>query len=126
MLVKQIHHYSMKCESQQDADRVRAFYAGILGMTISTEWDQGFMLECGATFVEVFTNGTGSRETGTLRHIAFAVEDADACAKAVQDAGYEVFLGPKEIVLPVPARIAFCFGPLGEQVEFFQPRGERG
>ena len=123
MQVKRIHHYSMKCETQQEAERVKAFYGGILGMTVSTEWDTGFMLDCGGTFVEVFTNGAGEKTTGALRHIAFEVGDADACAKAVQDAGYEVFLGPKDIVVPVPARIAFCFGPLGEQVEFFQPRG---
>lgn len=39
-------------------------------------------------------------------------------------AGYEVFIEPKNIEIasmPVfPARIAFCRGPLGEEIEFFQ------
>ena len=41
-------------------------------------------------------------------------------------AGYEVFAGPKELVIPSDpecrARITFCFGPRGEQIEFFQER----
>ena len=40
------------------------------------------------------------------------------------EAGYEVFIEPKDIVIgSVPefhARMAFCFGPLGEQIEFFK------
>lgn len=122
MTIKRIHHYSMKCNAPEDARRVKDFYCGLLGMTIATEWDAGFMIDCGSGMVEVFTNGEGSRDTGALRHLAFEVDDADAFAETVQKAGYEVFLGPKDITVPVPARIAFCFGPLGEQVEFFQPK----
>lgn len=52
------------------------------------------------------------------------VNDTDRCAAAVREAGYEVFIEPKDIVIPskkpLSARIAFCFGPLGEQIEFFQ------
>ena len=121
MLVRQLHHYSMKCETPEEAARARDFYCGVLGMPVAREWAQGFMLDCGGSYVEVFTNGAGTKTTGALRHIALAVDDADACAEAVRSAGYEVFLGPKNITVPVPARIAFCFGPLGEQVEFFQP-----
>ena len=122
MKIQRIHHYSMKCASPEDALRVKAFYCDLLGMTIVTEWDGGFMLDCGGGMVEVFTGGEGSRETGALRHLAFEVDDVDAFAGAAKEAGCEVFLGPKDIVVPVPARIAFCFGPLGEQVEFFCPR----
>ena len=41
-------------------------------------------------------------------------------------AGYEVFVEPKDIVIPsepeYKARIAFGRGPLGEEIEFFQER----
>ena len=41
-------------------------------------------------------------------------------------AGYEVFIGPKDICIPsdpeFPARMAFCYGPLGEKIEFFQEK----
>lgn len=51
-------------------------------------------------------------------------DDVDACVDAVKNAGYEVFIEPKNIEIasmPVfPARIAFCRGPLGEEIEFFQ------
>ncbi len=51
-------------------------------------------------------------------------DDVDACVDAVKKAGYEVFIEPKNIEIasmPVfPARIAFCRGPLGEEIEFFQ------
>lgn len=36
-----------------------------------------------------------------IHHVAFATDDVDAC---------------------VPARMAFGFGPLGEEVEFFQEK----
>lgn len=51
-------------------------------------------------------------------------DDVDACVDAVKKAGYEVFIEPKNIEIasmPVfPARIAFCRGPFGEEIEFFQ------
>jgi len=44
----------------------------------------------------------------------------------VKSAGYEVFKEPQNIVIPstpeYPARMAFCYGPLGEEIEFFQER----
>ena len=47
----------------------------------------------------------------------------DLCVKSVIEAGYEVFMGPKDIVIPsspeLKARMAFCYGPLGEEIEFF-------
>lgn len=43
--------------------------------------------------------------------------------EAVRAAGYEVFVEPKDIEIaseiPFPARIAFCRGPVGEEIEFF-------
>lgn len=44
----------------------------------------------------------------------------------VKAAGYEVFIEPNDIVIPSDpachARMAFCFGPLGEQIEFFDEK----
>jgi len=40
----------------------------------------------------------------------------------IRKAGYHVFLGPKDITAPVPARIAFCTGPLGEEIELFSEK----
>ena len=61
-----------------------------------------------------------------IRHFAFATNDVDACVEAVKAAGYEVFIEPKDIEIastPVfPARIAFCKGPLGEEIELFEEK----
>ena len=44
--------------------------------------------------------------------------------EAVKAAGYEVFIEPKDIEIAsipaFPARIAFCKGPLGEEIELFE------
>lgn len=123
-LVSGIHHVSMKCVTEEDYRRVLSFYAGTLGLPIVRQWDNGVMLDTGSGLVEVFRDGEQKLEKGTIRHFAFAVTDVDACAEAVRKAGYEVFIGPKNIVIPseppFPARIAFCNGPLGEEIEFFQ------
>lgn len=58
-----------------------------------------------------------------IHHVSFAVDDADRCIDTVRKAGYEVFVEPKDVVIasmpPLPARVAFCYGPLGEEIEFF-------
>ena len=44
----------------------------------------------------------------------------------VKAAGYELFIEPNNKDIPsnppYPIRMAFCYGPLGEQVEFFMER----
>ena len=76
--------------------------------------------------LEIFRNGVGIKTKGALRHIAFATDDVDEVVMKVKEAGYEVFIEPKNIVInsepEYPARVAFCFGPLGEEIEFFQER----
>ena len=119
MKINGIHHCSMKCTTAELPD-VRRFYCDALGLPVVHEWPEGIMLDTGRGLLEVFTNGPGSHETGAIRHIAFAVDDAAACAETVRKAGYQVFLGPKAISEPYHAIVAFCYGPLGEQVEFFQ------
>ena len=68
----------------------------------------------------------GIKTKGAIRHIAFATDDVDGVIEKVKSAGYEVFIEPKDIVIPsdpaYPARMAFCYGPLGEEIEFFQER----
>ncbi len=119
-VINGIHHFSMKCSSPEEAAEVVRFYCDILGMTIAKKWEQGFMLDSGNGCIEVFTNANGIKSLGAIRHIAFETESADDCVRAVREAGYTVFLEPKDISVPFRARIAFCFGPLGEQIEFFQ------
>lgn len=123
-LVNGIHHISMKTRSVEQYNKVVTFYKDILGLSVKREWAGGVMFDTGAGLIEIFTNGEEDLPKGTIRHIAFDVDDVDLCVKTVTEAGYEVFMGPKDIVIPsspeLHARMAFCYGPLGEEIEFFQ------
>lgn len=126
MLIKGIHHTSMKCTCDAEYERVKAFYAGVLQLPVCREWPNGIMLDTGSGIIEIFRDGEVPLPKGVIRHFALATDDVDACAQAVTAAGYPVFLGPKDSVIPstppYPIRIAFCTGPLGEEIEFFQER----
>lgn len=125
-LVKGIHHISLKCSTKEEYDEEIQFYGNILGLPIARQWAKGIMFETGSGIVEIFNDGENSLPQGTIRHFAFATDDVDACVKAVKEAGYEVFIGPKDIEIQseptFPARIAFCKGPLKEEIEFFQEK----
>jgi len=125
-LIKGIHHVSMKCCNEDEYAKTIAFYKDILGLPVARKWSAGIMFETGNGIIEIFNNGEAKLDKGSIRHFAFAVEDVDACVKAVTEAGYEVFVGPKDICIPstpeFPARMAFCYGPIGEEIEFFQEK----
>ena len=126
MTVRGIHHVSMKCASPEALAPVKEFYCGLLGLKVIREWPEGIMIDTGSGRIEVFCNGEGIRAQGAIRHVALSVDDVDACADRIRRAGYTVFLGPKEIVPggspQSRARIAFCVGPLEEQIELFCER----
>lgn len=123
-LINGIHHVSLKCDKGQEYDRVVHFYSDVLGLETARVWNGGIMFDTGNGLIEVFTNKEKDADTGVIRHLAFSVSDVDKCAAAVREAGYNVFVEPKDIVIasetPLNARVAFCFGPLNEQIEFFQ------
>lgn len=123
-----IHHIAIKAKGEVAYARLVAFYHDILGLPFVREWttaDGGHasMYDTGAGMLELFSNAPDERDAGALRHLAFAVADTDACIEAVRAAGYKVTMEPTDLVLPseppCPARIAFCIGPVGEEVEFF-------
>ena len=103
-LIKGIHHVSMKCSSTEEYEKTIDFYKNILGIPVARD----------------------APGKGVIRHFAFATDNVDACVEAVKAAGYEVFIEPKDIEIastPVfPARIAFCKGPLGEEIELFEEK----
>lgn len=122
-MISGIHHVSLRCSDDATYERAREFYCGVLGLHIRREWQAGMMIETGSGCVEIFRSGGGEKGIGSVRHFAFACDDPDAMCSAVRAAGYEVFVEPKDVVLPseppINARVAFCRGPLGEEIEFF-------
>ena len=125
-MITGIHHISMKCGTGEEFRKAREFYLDVLGFTVVREWPEGIMIDTGNGFLEIFCNGKVIRNKGALRHIAFATDDTDGIAEKVRNAGYEVFIEPTDIMIrsepEYPARMAFCHGPLGEEIEFFQER----
>ena len=125
-LIKGIHHISMKCNTEEELNRVKDFYISILGLEIIREWPDGIMIDTGNGYIEIFTNADGEHRLGSIRHFALLTDDVDTIAEKVKAAGYEVFVEPVDKVIDsdpkYPIRMAFCFGPLDEQVEFFCER----
>ena len=125
-MITGIHHISLKCGTKEEFEKAKDFYLNVLGFSAVREWPDGIMIDSGCGQIEIFSNGPGIRTKGALRHIAFATDDVDGITAKVKAAGYEVFIEPNDIVIrsdpEYPARMAFCRGPLGEEIEFFQER----
>ena len=123
-MITGLHHISMKCGTKEEFEKAKSFYLDILGFNIVREWPEGIMIDYGNGMLEIFSNGSGVKTKGALRHIAFATDNVDEMVDIVKKAGYEVFIEPNDIIIKsepeFKARMAFCFGPLGEEIEFFQ------
>ena len=126
--IQGIHHVALKCCGVEEFEKTVHFYRDVLGLTVKRTWgqgtDSGVMLDTGGGLMEIFANGKIQLPQGAIRHVAFAVEDVDACVAAVRQAGFAIYVEPKNITIAsepeYPARIAFCIGPVGEQIELFQ------
>ena len=122
-MIKGIHHVSMKTRNDAEYEMVKKFYSEILGLKIIKECESCLLLDTGNGIVEIFRNGMEEAVRGVIRHFAFAVDDVKKCVDAVSGAGYEVFMPMKEVDVGgdrnLHATIAFCKGPLGEEIEFF-------
>lgn len=122
-MITGLHHICMKTQNDEEYAQVRAFYTELLGLRIVTESEVCALFDTGAGIVEIFRNGTEPMPLGVLRHFAFAVDDVDALIETVRAAGYKIHVEPKDVQIggnpKFPARVGFCIGPLGEQIEFF-------
>lgn len=126
MKVTGIHHVAIKACGVEDYNKTIDFYHNILGMPIFRQWGEGLesgaLVDTGAGMMEIFANGEDYSGQGSMRHIAFEVDDVDSYTEAARKAGYKITMEPNDIVIAgdYPARIAFCIGPVGEEVEFFK------
>lgn len=84
----------MKCGTAEGLAKVREFYIELLGLKVIREWAEGMMIDTGNGLLEIFTNADGTHCLGAIRHIALLTDDG----------------------------MAFCYGPPGEQVEFYMER----
>ena len=125
-MITGIHHIALKCRTEEEYTRMKDFYLNILGFSLKREWAGGMMVDTGAGLLEIFASGGDDKGQGVIRHFALAADNVDEMVEKVTAAGYKVFVGPMDIVIQsepaFPARMAFCFGPIGEEIEFFQER----
>ena len=128
-LICGIHHVALKCDGTAEFEKTLHFYQNVLGLEPVRSWGEGenagAMLSTGDGLLDIFASGKKLPQ-GAIRHFALRTERVDDCIAAVRAAGYPITVEPKDIVIasnpPFPARIAFCTGPVGEQIEFFQER----
>lgn len=128
-LICGIHHVALKCDGTAEFEKTLHFYQNVLGLEPVRSWGEGenagAMLSTGDGLLEIFASGKKLPQ-GAIRHFALRTERVDDCIAAVRAAGYPITVEPKDIVIasnpPFPARIAFCTGPVGEEIEFFQER----
>lgn len=127
-LVTGIHHVALKCCGVAAYEKTVDFYTRILGMEIVRTWGEGTgagaMVTGGSGIIEIFANGEDQPGQGAVRHVALSTPSVDACVEAVRAEGYDVFIPPTDVTIasqpPCPIRMAFCIGPAGEEIEFFQ------
>lgn len=128
-LICGIHHVALKCGGTAEFEKTLHFYQDVLGLEPVRSWGEGenagAMLSTGDGLLEIFASGE-KLPKGAIRHFALRTERVDDCVAAVRAAGYPITVESKDIVIasnpPFPARIAFCTGPVGEEIEFFQER----
>jgi len=124
-----LHHVAIKVHDFEASYR---FYTETLGMTPVYTWGQGDeraqLLDTGdGSYLEIFAGGKApaeSDEEGPVLHFALRVADAGASFRKAVAAGARPTVEPNNVTIPgdppLPVRIAFCKGPDGEVIEFFQ------
>ena len=114
-----------------DFETTIRFYSEALGFTEKIAWGEGdgraVMLDAGdENCLEIFAGGKNEPKLeGPVLHFALRTDDCDSALERARSTGAEVTMEPKDIDIPsrpanTPVRIAFCKGPDGEVIEFFQ------
>lgn len=122
------HHVAIRV---QDFDATIKFYTEGLGFKEKIAWGEGdkraIMMDTGdGNYLEVFAGGSAdAKPEGAIIHFALRTTNTDAAIKRARAAGAEITVEPKDVNIPsrpgpTPVRLAFCKGPDGEIIEFFQ------
>jgi glyoxylase I family protein len=125
------HHIAIKV---RDFEASVKFYSEGFGFKERISWGEGdgraVLLDTGdGNYLEIFAGGPKElKPEGSIIHMAFRTDDVDKAVKAARAAGAEITVEPKDVVVSnnpaTPIRIAFCKGPDGEILEFFQSTGD--
>ena len=119
-----IHHVAM---NSPDFDASVRFYTEALGFVVAHGWGDGdgraVLLDTGdGSHLEIFCGPAGAGDASLL-HFALRSSDVDGAIERARAAGAEITVEPKDVDIPcdpvLPVRLAFCKGPAGETIEFF-------
>jgi len=122
------HHVALHA---RDFDASVRFYTQALGFIEKIRWgdekSKAIMLDTGdGNYIEIFSGGpTEPKPEGAILHFALRADNCDAALDRARAAGAVVTMESKDVLIqstpgPTPVRIAFCKGPDGEIIEFFQ------
>ncbi len=121
------HHVALNVRDLQEAIQ---FYEA-LGAKCLRVWPveepTAAMVDIGGSRIEFFCKGEGDPKADAMvPHFALVSEDVDGDVANALAHGATIKTEPKDICIPseppFPARIAFVYGPSGEEIEFFQER----
>ncbi|MBI3911340.1 MAG: VOC family protein [Armatimonadetes bacterium] len=124
-LICGLHHCAV---SAADYEASARFYTEILGGRMVAAWNIGnrqlCLIDVGeGSHIEILGASGDDPQRPPLAHTALRVTDVDRALERVRAAGYQVTIEPRDVQLGnSSARIAFCIGPNGEVLEFFQER----
>ncbi len=123
------HHLAIRVF---DFEKSLKFYIDGLGFKKHISWGEGderaIMLDTGNdNYLEIFAGGKeGEKPEGAIIHMALRSENCDRDLEKAVSAGAVVTTPPTDVEIPSQppkkVRIAFCKGPYGEIIEFFQER----
>lgn len=122
--IEGVHHIALRPTAEQYEKTVE-FYTQILGLEVKRSWGDpkhpSLMVSCGDnSCLEILNGAAPAPRGGALDHLAFATSKVDELIERVRQAGYEIAIEPNDSeAIGSPIRIAFCYGPIGEYIEFF-------
>lgn len=128
-LCKGFHHVAMTAGNFDESIR---FYTEGLGFSVYLSWGKGnnraVMLDTGnGNYIEIFSGNGEDRPEGIWQHLALSTDNCNLAIERARSAGAIVTKEPADIDIAsdsgsTAVRIAFCKGPDGETIEFFQYR----
>ena len=119
-----VHHIALKPTLSQYANTV-AFYRDLLGLEEVRAWGDpthpNRMFSCGdGTCIELLSRDDPAPSDGAIPHFALATTKVDELIEVLRGQGYPIKKEPDTVVLAgTPCRIAFFYGPVGEEIELF-------
>lgn len=123
-----LHHVCLKTNGKAEFDKALAFYKDVFELPLLRTWGEGdgsgAMLQMDGLILEFVANGGECSVDGNWRHVAFkcgSAQEVDERAGKLAAMGYPTTKGPfdKNLGGSYPIHVAFCEGPLGEEIEFF-------